>query len=64
MATIAGCCLCRIKLTDRRRKRRLHEQSCSELKQNLQSLSSVPLECLAETYDQDASATPAKMNLY
>ena len=43
MATIAGCCLCGIKITDRRRKRRLHGQSCSELK-----------ESLAETYDQDA----------
>ena len=54
MATVAGCCLCGIKITDRRRKRRLHGQSCSELKENLQSLSSVPLESLAETYDQDA----------
>ena len=54
MATIAGCCLSGIKITDRRRKRRLHGQSCSELKENLQSLSSVPLESLAETYDQDA----------
>ena len=39
---------------DRRRKRRLHGQSCSELKENLQSLSSVSLESLANTYDQDA----------
>ena len=54
MASIAGCCLGEIKIADRRTKRRLHGQSCSELKENLQSLSSVPLESLAETYDQDA----------
>ena len=58
--TIAGCYLCGIKITDRRRKSRLHGQS-SELKQKL---SFVFCESLAETCDRDTSATPAKMNLY
>ena len=61
MGTINGCCQCGIKITDRRQK---EVTWAAELKQNIQSLCSVLLESLAETYDQDASATPAKMNLY
>lgn len=49
------CCLCRSSLAkDRRRRRKLHGQSCSSLKEQLQDLSSVPLASLVETADDNA----------
>jgi hypothetical protein len=56
MAAVAVrcCCLCRANQIDKRRRRKLHGGSCATLKEQLQSFSSVPLESLAETKDEDA----------
>lgn len=54
MATTLGCCLCGLEVADRRKKRRLHGSSCCALKMQLQSLSSIPLDDLAETADGEA----------
>ena len=50
-----SCCLCKEALVqDKRRRRKLHGSSCARLKQQLQTLSPVPLESLFETEDANA----------
>ena len=50
-----SCCLCKEALVqDKRRRRKLHGSSCARIKQQLQTLSPVPLESLFETADSNA----------
>ena len=55
MEVALSCCLCRKTLAkDKRRRRKLHGPSCLTMKEHLQKLSSVSLESLVETSDENA----------
>ena len=50
-----NCCLCMTVLpTDKRRRKRLHGDSCREVKQQLQAIANVSLENIVETKDPKA----------
>ncbi len=50
-----SCCLCKSVLpSDKRRRRKLHGESCKEVKEQLQSISAVPLANFEEISDPSA----------
>lgn len=56
MSSVAmSCCLCLKNLAkDKRRRRKLHGPSCSVIKEELQKLSTIPIESLVEINNRDA----------
>ena len=50
----SSCCLCRTLAKDKRSRKKFHGSSCSTLKEQMQKLSSVSLESLGETSDENS----------